>query len=60
MSVDYFEVLAGIMLFASGGIIYTIFEDIAPMARLKYHWAPPLGAVFGFMFGMVGEMLAHG
>lgn len=57
---EYIAVLSGIMLFAAGGIIYTTFQDIAPLSRLKYHWAPPLGAVFGFMFGMVGEMVAHG
>lgn len=50
-------VLGGIMLFASGGIIYLIFQDIAPQSRLEQHWAPPLGAVFGFCLALFCEML---
>lgn len=53
-------VLGGIMLFSSGGILYLIFEDIAPQAKLERHWAPPLGAVAGFLFGIIGEMVIHG
>jgi ZIP family zinc transporter len=52
-------ILSGIMIFAAGGIIYTSFQNIAPLARLKYHWAPPLGAVFGFTLGMMGHMMLH-
>ena len=44
------------MLFASGGILYLIFQDIAPQARLERHWAPTLGAVLGFCFAMLAEM----
>ena len=43
--------------FAAGGIFYLILEHIAPQAKLAYHWAPPLGAVFGFMLGMAGPAL---
>lgn len=50
-------ILGGIMLFASGGIIYLIFQDIAPQSRLEKHWAPPLGAVFGFCLALFSEML---
>lgn len=54
-------VLAGIMLFASGGILYLIFQDIAPQARLEKHWAPPLGAVLGFCITLTGQLwLGHG
>jgi zinc transporter, ZIP family len=49
--------ISGIMLFASGGILYLIFQDIAPMAKVKHRWAPALGAVLGFIFGMIGKML---
>ncbi|WP_204377299.1 ZIP family metal transporter [Methyloceanibacter superfactus] len=45
-----------VMLFASGGIIYLTFEDIAPQAVLKRHWAPPLGAVLGFLLGIIGHV----
>ncbi len=51
-------VLLGItMLFASGGILYLIFQDIAPQSRMNRHWAPPLGAVLGFSLGMLGNNL---
>lgn len=54
---DLPALLGAIMLFAAGGIFYLIFEDIAPQAKLAYHWAPPLGAVAGFMLGMFGQAL---
>lgn len=49
--------VAAIMLVASGGILYSIFQDIAPGVRLERHWAPPMGAVLGFVFGVIGLML---
>lgn len=52
--------LGAIMLFASGGILYLIFQDIAPQSRMKSHWAPPLGAVFGFCVGMLGHNIIMG
>jgi len=51
------EIIAGIMLFASGGILYLVFQDIAPQVQLKRHWGPSLGAVVGFLFGLIGKML---
>jgi ZIP family zinc transporter len=45
------------MLFAAGGILYLTFEDIAPQAHLARRWAPALGAVAGFMLGLLGQML---
>lgn len=51
------EILGGVMLFAASGIIYLTFEDIAPQAVLKNHRAPPLGAVAGFLLGLVGAVL---
>jgi len=47
--------LGATMLFASGGILYLIFQDIAPQAKMRRHWAPPLGAVLGFCVGMLGN-----
>jgi len=49
--------LGATMLFASGGILYLVFQDIAPQSRMKRHWAPPLGAVLGFCIGMLGNNL---
>jgi len=42
---------------AGGGILYLVFQDIAPQAPMRRHWAPPLGAVMGFMVGMIGKQL---
>lgn len=53
-------VIAAIMLFASGGILYIIFQDIAPQSRLNNHWAPPLGAVAGFLLGLIGQIAIVG
>lgn len=49
-------VLGGLMVFAGGGILYLIFEDIAPQAPLAAHWGPPLGAVAGFALGLAGHL----
>lgn len=53
-------ILGGAMLFASGGILYLIFQDVAPQSHLERHWGPALGAVFGFAVGMLGKLLVHG
>lgn len=47
-----------VTLAASGGILYLIFQDIAPQSRLKNHWFPPLGAVLGFGTGLLGQLLS--
>lgn len=57
---DNIQFLGATMLFASGGILYLIFQDIAPQARMKRHWAPSLGAVLGFSLGMLGNSLVSG
>lgn len=51
--------LGAVMLFASGGILYLIFQDIAPQSKMQRHWAPPLGAILGFCFGMLGQAFWH-
>ena len=53
---DFPKVVSAISLFAAGGILYLIFQDIAPQAQLKKHWAPPLGAVTGFLLGVMGKV----
>jgi len=55
---DHKALLGAIMLFSSGGILYLIFQDIAPQSHLKKHWAPPLGAVLGFCLALFSEMLS--
>ncbi|MGB2739344.1 MAG: divalent cation transporter [Cognaticolwellia sp.] len=54
---EYPEAISAIMLFASGGILYSIFQDIAPQVKLEKHWAPPMGAVLGFVLGMFGLIM---
>lgn len=53
------EILAFVMLFCSGGILYLIFEDIAPDAHIDRQSFPALGAVLGFLLGMTGTMMIH-
>tara|TARA_R110002110_G_C13470525_1_gene721001 strand:- start:119504 stop:120220 length:717 start_codon:yes stop_codon:yes gene_type:complete len=50
------EIVGGLSIFASGGILYIIFGDIAPQVKLERAWGPPLGAVAGFLLGLVGQM----
>lgn len=57
---DHVALLGATMLFASGGILYLIFQDIAPQSRMRRHWAPPLGAVLGFGLGVLGANLTIG
>ncbi|WP_026287031.1 ZIP family metal transporter [Gilvimarinus chinensis] len=49
--------VAGLMLFASAGILYLVFQDVAPESKAKNGGLPALGAVAGFMLGLVGNML---
>lgn len=51
---------ASMMSVAGGGILYLIFQDIAPQSKMRRHWSPPLGAVIGFVVGMVGKQLLIG
>lgn len=50
-------ITSAIMLFAAGGILYSVFQDIAPQIRMENHWLPPLGGIIGFLVGMLGYML---
>lgn len=54
---DMPQVVGAIMLFAGGGVTYLIFQDIAPLSRLKKSWLPALGASLGFLVGMMGVKL---
>jgi len=51
--------LAMILLFCSGGILYLIFEDIAPSAHSQKKSFPAIGAIMGFLLGMIGTMIIH-
>lgn len=54
---DFETLKASLMLFSSGGIVYLIFQDIAPGSKARNHWEPALGASVGFAIGMVGQKL---
>lgn len=51
------QMTASLMLFASGGIIYLMFQDIAPLSKLPNSWFPAVGASVGFFIGMIGQKL---
>ncbi len=48
---------AHLMVFASGGILYLLIQDIIPESKLDKNYLPSLGASLGFLVGVVGEML---
>ncbi len=51
-------IVSTIMVFAAGGILYIVFSDIAPQAKVHKQWLPPMGAVAGFLLGLVGQMVS--
>ncbi|MCC2605975.1 ZIP family metal transporter [Planctobacterium marinum] len=54
---DAHEFVAGIMLFAGAGILYLVFQDVAPESKAVNGGIPALGAVAGFLLGLVGNMV---
>jgi len=55
--VNQVRLTQGIMLFAAGGILYLIFQDIAPLSKAEKRWEPTLGAMLGFLIGLIGTKL---
>ncbi|MEM9436826.1 MAG: divalent cation transporter [Pseudomonadota bacterium] len=49
--------LGVLMMVAAGGILYLVFQDVAPKVAMEKSWAPPLGAVLGFGLGLLGHLL---
>jgi len=45
--------VAAVFLAAAGGILYLLVQDVAPLAHKDGHWVPALGAVLGFVLGLV-------
>jgi zinc transporter, ZIP family len=56
---DHAKFTAIIMTLAGGGIMYLIFQDIAPQSKIRKHWVPAIGAVLGFAVGMIGKQLIN-
>ncbi|WP_299743921.1 hypothetical protein [uncultured Tateyamaria sp.] len=50
-------VIGAVMMLASGGILFLMFQDIAPQVPLKNAHLPTLGAVCGFGLGLAGDLL---
>lgn len=53
----YPKAVAGLMLFAASGILYLVFQDIAPLSKVEKSWFPALGASFGFLVGVIGQKI---
>ncbi len=54
------DLLAALMTIGAGGILYLVFNDVAPQAKLQRHWLPPMGALLGFVIGMIGHHIIGG
>ena len=48
-----------VMTFSAGGILYLLFQDIAPKVPLRNSWLPPMGALVGFFIGVLGTVLVE-
>jgi ZIP family zinc transporter len=46
-----------LMTFASGGILYLLFQDIIPESKLEKNYLTSLGASIGFLVGVIGEKI---
>jgi len=53
------ETLGFLMVFSSGGILYLIFQDVAPKSTGDKEWLPPLGACLGFLIGLIGHQVSQ-
>ena len=51
------DLTAHLMVFASGGILYLLIQDIIPESKLADNHLTSLGATLGFLIGIAGEML---
>ncbi len=51
------DLTAHLMVFASGGILYLLIQDIIPESKLDNNYMTSLGATLGFLIGIAGEMI---
>lgn len=54
---DVPEITALLMVFAGGGILYLLVQDIIPESHMEGNSFPAIWATLGFMVGIIGEML---
>lgn len=48
--------IGAVMMVSAGGIMYLMFQDIAPEVPLENAALPPFGAVLGFGVGLAGDL----
>lgn len=53
----YPALTAHLMTFASGGILYLLIQDIIPESKLEKSYLTSLGAIIGFLVGIIGEKM---
>lgn len=51
------ELVSGLFMFSAGGILYLIFQNIAPLAHRERHWIPTLGTAVGFALSLAADAL---
>ncbi|MEM1073539.1 MAG: hypothetical protein AAF665_11250 [Pseudomonadota bacterium] len=49
--------IGAVMMLSSGGILFLMFQDIAPQVPVENSLLPPQGAVLGFALGLAGHLL---
>lgn len=54
---DYPDLTAHLMIFASGGILYLLIQDIIPESKLEKNYLTSLGAILGFLVGIIGDRI---
>ena len=54
---EYQDLTAHLMIFASGGILYLLIQDIIPEGKLEKNYLTSLGATLGFLVGIIGDKL---
>ncbi len=52
---DYQNITAHLMIFASGGILYLLIQDIIPESKMEKQYLTSIGATLGFLIGIIGE-----
>ena len=54
---DYTNFTAHLMIFASGGILYLLIQNIIPESKLEKNYLTSLGAILGFLVGVIGDKI---
>jgi ZIP family zinc transporter len=54
---DFPNLTAHLMIFASGGILYLLIQDIIPESKLEKNYLTSLGATLGFLVGIIGDKI---